>query len=95
MSNENQTPTTTSNTATQSDKVSPFLSSPLPEGTPQGQKMRSNLLKATINIRFQKVQIKMNRLEKPHILVLKLYAQKKKSKKSLMFFILLQKNMTS
>lgn len=38
MSNENQTPTTTSNTATQSDKVSPFLSSPLPEGTPQGQK---------------------------------------------------------
>lgn len=37
MSNENQTPTTTPNTATQSDKVSPFLSSPLPEGTPQGQ----------------------------------------------------------
>ena len=33
MSNENQTPTNAQNT----DKVSPFLTEPLPQGAPQGQ----------------------------------------------------------
>ncbi len=37
MSNENQTPTSTPESAQQTDKVSPFLNSPLPEGIPQGQ----------------------------------------------------------
>ena len=37
MSNENQTPTPTPESAQQTDKVSPFLNSPLPEGVPQGQ----------------------------------------------------------
>ena len=37
MSNENQKPTSPTEQAQSSDKVSPFLSSPLPQGTPQGQ----------------------------------------------------------
>ena len=37
MSNENQQPTPEVEQKPSSDKVSPFLSSPLPQGTPQGQ----------------------------------------------------------
>ncbi|MEK7741132.1 MAG: class I SAM-dependent methyltransferase, partial [Pseudomonadota bacterium] len=37
MSNENQKPTAPAETATNTDKVSPFLTEPLPQGTPQGQ----------------------------------------------------------
>lgn len=37
MSNENQTPKTAQQTAPETDKTSPFLTSPLPKGTPQGQ----------------------------------------------------------
>ena len=37
MSNENQTPTTPTEPAQRSDSTSPFLNSPLPQGTPQGQ----------------------------------------------------------
>ncbi|MGE8648468.1 MAG: class I SAM-dependent methyltransferase, partial [Acinetobacter sp.] len=37
MSNENQTPTPTPESAQQTDKVSPFLTTPLPQGAPQGQ----------------------------------------------------------
>ena len=37
MSNENQTPTATAESAQNTDKVSPFLTEPLPQGTAQGQ----------------------------------------------------------
>jgi demethylmenaquinone methyltransferase/2-methoxy-6-polyprenyl-1,4-benzoquinol methylase len=37
MSNENQTPTATQESAQNTDKVSPFLTEPLPQGTAQGQ----------------------------------------------------------
>ena len=37
MSNENQKPTAPAETATNTDKVSPFLTEPLPQGTPPGQ----------------------------------------------------------
>ena len=37
MSNENQTPTATPESAQPTDKVSPFLTEPLPQGAPQGQ----------------------------------------------------------
>ena len=37
MSNENTTPTPTAESAQQTDKVSPFLTAPLPQGAPQGQ----------------------------------------------------------
>lgn len=37
MSNENQTPTPTPESAQQTDKMSPFLTTPLPQGAPQGQ----------------------------------------------------------
>ena len=37
MSNENQQPTPEVEQTQSSDKVSPFLSAPLPQGTPQGQ----------------------------------------------------------
>ena len=37
MSNENQTPTSTPESAPNTDKVSPFLTEPLPQGTAQGQ----------------------------------------------------------
>ncbi|MEG0652237.1 MAG: class I SAM-dependent methyltransferase, partial [Acinetobacter sp.] len=37
MSSENQKPTPQTESATNTDKVSPFLTEPLPQGTPQGQ----------------------------------------------------------
>ena len=37
MSNEDQKPTAPAETATNTDKVSPFLTEPLPQGAPQGQ----------------------------------------------------------
>ena len=37
MSNENQQPTAPAESATTTDKQSPFLTEPLPQGTPQGQ----------------------------------------------------------
>ena len=37
MSNENQTPTATQESAQNTDKVSPFLTEPFPQGTAQGQ----------------------------------------------------------
>ena len=37
MSNENQTPTSTPESAPNTDKGSPFLTEPLPQGTAQGQ----------------------------------------------------------
>ena len=37
MSNENQQPTAPVESATNTDKQSPFLTEPLPQGTPQGQ----------------------------------------------------------
>src|SRR5690606_8189673 len=37
MSNENQTPASTPESAQNTDKVSPFLTEPLPQGTAQGQ----------------------------------------------------------
>lgn len=37
MSNENQTPTATPESAQPTDKVSPFLTEALPQGAPQGQ----------------------------------------------------------
>ena len=37
MSNENQTPALTPESAQNTDKASPFLTEPLPQGTAQGQ----------------------------------------------------------
>lgn len=42
MSNEHPTPNTPNESTQNSNKVSPFLTSPLPEGTPQGQQTSLN-----------------------------------------------------
>ena len=42
MSNEHPTPNTANESTENSNKVSPFLTSPLPEGTPQGQQETLN-----------------------------------------------------
>ena len=87
MSNENQKPTSPTEQAQSSDKVSPFLSSPLPQGIPQGQQqsLQQTLTDTPVsgsvrNTIYHVVQATLATLVKQHTLVIQQFELKTKHK---------------